>query len=69
MPNYRAKGPDGKTYDFGGPPGMSDKDASFFLNQYIRMGGLEPEDAPAPPPAPKPETGFVPYVKRGYAGL
>ena len=69
MPNYRAKGPDGKTYDFGGPPGMSDKDASFFLNQYIRMGGLEPEAAPAPPPAPKPETGFVPSVKRGYAGL
>lgn len=66
MAQYRAKGPDGRTYKFDGPEGLSDKDASFFLGQYLNFGGgmEEPAPAPMPAPAPKGESGFIPSVKR-----
>ena len=69
MAQYRAKGADGKMYKFSGPSGLSDKDASFFLNQYLQLGGME-EPAPEPTPQkPQGEMGFIPSVKRGALGL
>ncbi len=66
MAQYRAKGPDGRMYKFEGPEGLSNKDASFFLGQYLSIGaGEEEEPALTPLPTKKPETGFIPSIKRG----
>jgi len=69
MATYRAKGADGKAYRFDGPPGLSTKEASFFLDQYLNMGGMEPEAPVAAPVEQKGETGFIPSVIRGGRGL
>jgi hypothetical protein len=66
MAQYRAKGPDGRMYKFEGPEGLSSKDASFFLGQYLNLGAGEEEPAPVAPVAPPPQTGFIPSVKRGF---
>ena len=71
MRKYRAKGPDGRTYEFSAPEGLSEQQAAALFSAYVGVGGLEEE---APPPAPeepvkKPETGFIPSVKRGYLGV
>jgi hypothetical protein len=66
MAQYRAKGPDGRMYKFEGPEGLSGKDASFFLGQYLNLGASEEEPAPVAPVAPPPQTGFIPSVKRGF---
>jgi hypothetical protein len=66
MAQYRAKGPDGRMYKFNGPEGLSNKDASFFLGQYLNIGADEDEPAPIAPVANKPETGFIPSIKRGF---
>ena len=66
MAQYRAKGPDGRVYKFEGPEGLSNKDASFFLGQYLNLGAGEEEPAPVAPVAPPPQTGFIPSVKRGF---
>ena len=57
MAQYRAKGPDGKMYKFSGPSGLSEKDASFFLQQHLAFGEDEQEKpiAPVTPPEPKGE--------------
>ena len=65
MALYKIQGPDGKRYGFEAPSGLSDYDVNLLKNSFF----APPEAAPAPPPAPKPETGFIPSVKRGYAGL
>ena len=65
MAQYRAKGPDGRMYKFEGPDGLSNKDASFFLGQYLNLGAGEEELAPVALPPKAPETGFIPSVKRG----
>jgi len=69
MATYRAKGADGKAYRFDGPPGLSTKEASFFLDQYLNMGGMEPEAPVAAPVEQKGETGFIPSVMRGGRGI
>jgi len=65
MTLYKIQGPDGKRYGFEAPAGLSDYDVNLLKNKFF----APPEAASAPPPAPKPETGFIPSVKRGYAGL
>jgi len=67
MAQYRAKGPDGRVYKFSGPEGLSEKDASFFLNQYLSFGAEEEPVQPAPisTPVRPPETGLIPSIKRG----
>jgi hypothetical protein len=65
MALYKIQGPDGKRYGFEAPTGLSDYDVNLLKSKFF----APPEAAPAPPPAPKPETGFIPSVKRGYAGL
>jgi len=64
MAQYRAKGPDGRMYKFDGPPGLTDRDASFFLNQYLGSAPEAPIFEPTPAPAPAPQMGFIPSVKR-----
>jgi len=65
MALYKIQGPDGKRYGFEAPAGLSDYDVNLLKNSFF----APPEAAPTPPPAPKPDTGFIPSVKRGYAGL
>ena len=65
MALYKIQGPDGKRYGFEAPSGLTDHDVNLLRDRFF----APPEAAPAPPPAPKPETGFIPSVKRGYAGL
>lgn len=69
MAQYRAKGPDGRTYKFDAPAGLTDEAASFFLNQYLRFDQAPPAFEPTPAPAPTPETGLVPSIKRGFKQL
>lgn len=69
MAQYRAKGPDGRMYKFDGPAGLTDEAASFFLNQYLQFDQAPPAFEPTPAPAPTPETGFIPSVKRGFKQL
>jgi hypothetical protein len=71
MQKYRAKGPDGRTYEFSAPEGLNEREASALFSAYADAGGLE-EEAPRPAPeaaVKKPETGFIPSVKRGYLGV
>jgi hypothetical protein len=65
MALYKIQGPDGKRYGFEAPAGLSDYDVNLLKDSFF----APPEAAPTPPPAPKPDTGFIPSVKRGYAGL
>ena len=68
MAQYKAKGPDGRMYNFEGPAGLSDRDASFFLGQYFQLGADQSIEPPELKPIePKAETGFIPSVKRGFA--
>lgn len=69
MAQYRAKGPDGRTYKFDAPAGLTNEAASFFLNQYLQFDQAPPAFEPTPAPAPTPETGFIPSVKRGFKQL
>jgi len=64
MAQYRAKGPDGRMYKFDGPPGLTNQDASFLLSQFLSSGPETPLFEPTPAPAPVPETGFIPSIKR-----
>lgn len=66
MAQYEFKAPDGKTYLFKGPSGLTQSDVDLFGKNYF--GVEEPQVMPAAP-VKKPETGFIPSVKRGYAGL
>lgn len=66
MAQYEFKAPDGKTYLFKGPSGLTQSDVDLFGQNYF--GIKEPEVMP-PPPKKKAETGFIPSIKRGYAGL
>ena len=64
MATYNVKGPDGKLHEFQGPAGMPSDLVNMLANDYFH------EDiAPAPAPAPKAETGFIPSVIRGGRGL
>jgi hypothetical protein len=64
MATYNVKGPDGKLHEFQGPAGMPGDLVNMLANDYFH------EDiAPAPAPAPKAETGFIPSVIRGGRGL
>ena len=69
MAQYRAKGPDGRMYKFDGPAGLTDEAASFFLNQYLQFDQAPAAFEPTPAPAPTPETGFIPSVKRSFKQL
>jgi hypothetical protein len=61
---YEFKAPDGKTYLFKGPSGLTQSDVDLFGKNYF--GVEEPQVMPAAP-AKKPETGFIPSIKRGAA--
>lgn len=64
MATYNVKGPDGKLHEFQGPAGLPSDLVNMLANDYFH------EDiAPAPAPAPKAETGFIPSVIRGGRGL
>ena len=64
MAQYEFKAPDGKTYLFKGPSGLTQSDVDLFGKNYFRVE--EPQIMPAAP-VKKPETGFIPSVKRGAA--
>ena len=64
MATYNVKGPDGKLHEFQGPAGMPNDLVNLLANDYFHT-----EEAPAPPPAPKAETGFIPSVIRGGRGI
>jgi len=61
---YEFKAPDGKTYLFKGPTGLTQSDVDLFGKNYFKVE--EPQVMPAPVEK-KPETGFIPSVKRGAA--
>jgi hypothetical protein len=61
---YEFKAPDGKTYLFKGPTGLTQSDVDLFGKNYF--GVEEPQVMPAPVEK-KPETGFIPSIKRGAA--
>jgi hypothetical protein len=61
---YEFKAPDGKTYLFKGPSGLTQSDVDLFGKNYF--GLEEPQVMPAPVEK-KPETGFIPSIKRGAA--
>jgi hypothetical protein len=61
---YEFKAPDGKTYLFKGPSGLTQSDVDLFGKNYFRVE--EPQVMPAAP-VKKPETGFIPSIKRGAA--
>jgi Large polyvalent protein associated domain 38 len=61
---YEFKAPDGKTYLFKGPSGLTQSDVNLFGKNYF--GVEEPQIMPAPVEK-KAETGFIPSVKRGAA--
>jgi hypothetical protein len=61
---YEFKAPDGKTYLFKGPSGLTQSDVDLFGKNYF--GVEEPQVMPAAP-VKKPETGFIPSIKRGAA--
>ena len=64
MAQYEFKAPDGKTYLFKGPSGLTQSDVDLFGKNYF--GLEEPQVMPAPVEK-KPETGFIPSIKRGAA--
>ena len=64
MAQYEFKAPDGKTYLFKGPSGLTQSDVDLFGKNYFRVE--EPQIMPAAP-VKKPETGFIPSIKRGAA--
>ena len=64
MARYEFKAPDGKTYLFKGPAGLTQSDVDLFGKNYF--GLEEPQVMPAPVEK-KPETGFIPSIKRGAA--
>lgn len=64
MAQYEFKAPDGKTYLFKGPSGLTQSDVDLFGKNYFRVE--EPQVMPAAP-VKKPETGFIPSIKRGAA--
>lgn len=64
MAQYEFKAPDGKTYLFKGPSGLTQSDVNLFGKNYF--GVEEPQIMPAPVEK-KAETGFIPSVKRGAA--
>ena len=64
MARYEFKAPDGKTYLFKGPSGLTQSDVDLFGKNYF--GLEEPQVMPAPVEK-KPETGFIPSIKRGAA--
>ena len=64
MARYEFKAPDGKTYLFKGPTGLTQSDVDLFGKNYF--GVEEPQVMPAPVEK-KPETGFIPSIKRGAA--
>jgi hypothetical protein len=61
---YEFKAPDGKTYLFKGPSGLTQSDVDLFGKNYFKVE--EPQVMPAPVEK-KAETGFIPSVKRGAA--
>lgn len=64
MAQYEFKAPDGKTYLFKGPSGLTQSDVDLFGKNYFKVE--EPQVMPAPVEK-KAETGFIPSVKRGAA--
>ena len=64
MAQYEFKAPDGKTYLFKGPSGLTQSDVDLFGKNYF--GVEEPQVMPAAP-VKKAETGFIPSIKRGAA--
>jgi len=61
MAEYLYKAPDGVTYRFRGPAGLTQSDINLYGNNMFKT---EPAAAPVPAPAPKGESGFIPSVKR-----
>ena len=56
MPTYHVALPDGSEYDVNGPEGMSDSAVWGALQQHLAE-------------APQPQSGFLPALQSGYAGL
>lgn len=66
MAEYRYKAPDGETYLFRGPGGLSQRDVDLFGQRYFNV---EPAAPVQQQPKPQGEMGFIPSVKRGALGL
>ena len=64
MATYQITGPDGKRYGFQGPKGLTDSDLEILKGNFFPAP--EPE---VKAPEPKPDYGFIPYVKRGAMQL
>jgi hypothetical protein len=64
MAEYRYKAPDGEVHMFRGPEGLNEHDVELFGNNYF---GVDTRPKLTPPPEPKPEGGFIPSVRRGFA--
>ena len=64
MARYEFKAPDGKTYLFKGPSGLTQSDVDLFGKNYFAIE--EPQVMPIVPEK-KAETGFIPSIKRGAA--
>lgn len=64
MARYEFKAPDGKTYLFKGPSGLTQSDVDLFGKNYFAVE--EPQVMPIVPEK-KAETGFIPSIKRGAA--
>jgi Large polyvalent protein associated domain 38 len=65
MATYQFQGPDGHTYAFDAPPGLSPRQVELI------KGGFFPAPAAPEPPPPEPqgEPGFIPSVIRGGRGI
>ena len=64
MAKYRVQGPDGKFYNFNGPDGLPQEAANMLAQNFFA-----PQEVAPVVPEPKPETGFIPSVKRGFGQL
>lgn len=64
MPEYRVKGPDGKYHGFNAPAGLPQEAVDMLARPFFEtVPKLEAA------PEPKPETGFIPSIKRGVGQL
>jgi hypothetical protein len=65
MAQYQYSAPDGKVHLFKGPDGLTPQDVELFGDNYF---GIDKSPKPIPVEA-KPETGFIPSIKRSTTQL